>query len=70
MTPNDKRDWVEDARQEIKGMGREGLNHPTSKPVIAGAVIGAAAGALLPVISWPLGLAAGAAFAFYQRLRK
>jgi len=73
MTEQDPRqspDWVEDAKAEISGMAKEGLNHPSSKPVIAGAAIGALAGGLLPVISWPLGLAIGAGFAFYQRIRK
>ena len=38
--------------------------------VLTGAAIGAVAGALLPVISWPLGLAAGIGFALYQRIKK
>ena len=29
------------ATDEIKGMGREGLSHPSTKPVLGGAVIGA-----------------------------
>ena len=32
--------------------------------------IGAVAGLVLPFISWPIGLAAGAGFALYQRIKK
>ena len=68
---NPKRnDWVEDAKVEISGMAKGGMNHPSTKPVLAGAAIGALAGALLPVISLPVGLVAGAGFAFYNRIKK
>lgn len=67
---NRKNDWVEDAKAEISGMAKEGLDHPSTKPVLAGAAIGALAGALLPVISLPIGLVTGAGFAFYNRIRK
>lgn len=73
MTDQDPRqspDWVEDAKTEITGMAREGMHHPSTKPVLAGAAIGAVAGLVLPVISWPIGLAAGAGFALYQRIKK
>ncbi len=69
MSDNDK-DWVEDAKAEISGMAKEGMHHPSTKPVLTGAAIGAVAGALLPVVSLPLGLIAGAGFAFYQRIKK
>lgn len=68
--PRGGNDWVEDAKTEISGMAKGGLNHPSSKPVLAGAAIGAVAGALLPVISLPLGAVVGAAFAFYNRIKK
>lgn len=64
------KDWVDDAKAEISGMAKEGLSHPSTKPVLTGAAIGAVAGALLPIVSWPLGLAAGAGFAFYNRIKK
>lgn len=67
---NDGQDWVEDAKAEISGMAKDGLHHPSTKPVLAGAAIGAVAGAVLPVVSLPLGLIAGAGFAFYQRIKK
>lgn len=68
--PNGRQDWVEDVKTEVSGMAKEGLNHPSTAPVLTGAAIGAVAGALLPVISWPLGLAAGIGIALYQRIKK
>ena len=67
---NERQDWVEDVKAEVSGMAKEGVNHPSTAPVLTGAAIGAVAGALLPVISWPLGLAVGAGFALYQRIKK
>ncbi|WOF41917.1 hypothetical protein KNJ79_11775 [Sphingopyxis indica] len=58
-----------DTVEEIKAMGKEGLDHPSTKPVLIGGGIGAVAGAVLPVISWPVGLLAGAAIALYNRVR-
>ncbi|TMM49820.1 hypothetical protein [Qipengyuania marisflavi] len=63
-------DWVDEAKTEISGMAKEGMAHPSTKPVLTGAAIGALAGALLPVISLPMGLIAGAGFAFYNRVKK
>jgi hypothetical protein len=68
--PSERQDWVEDAKTELSGMAKEGINHPSTAPVLTGAAIGAVAGALLPFVSWPIGLAAGAGFALYQRIRK
>lgn len=68
--PRQTPEWVEDVKTEISGMAKQGLNHPSTPPVLTGAAIGAAAGAILPVISWPLGLAIGAGFALYQRIKK
>ena len=68
--PRPGNDWVEDAKSEISGMAKGGLDHPSTKPVLAGAVIGGRAGALLPVISLPLGAVVGAGFAFYNRIKK
>ncbi|RIV88942.1 hypothetical protein [Aurantiacibacter zhengii] len=58
-----------DAVDEVKAMGREGLEHPSSKPVLTGAAIGAVAGGLLPVVTWPVGLIAGAGYMIYKRIR-
>lgn len=66
---NQDHDLIPDAKAEAKAMMKDGLDHPSTKPVLTGAVIGALAGGLLPVVTWPLGLAAGASYAFYKRLR-
>ena len=62
-------DFVGDAKAEISGMAKDGMRHPSTKPVIAGAAVGAVAGLLLPVLSIPTGLVIGAGIAFYKRLR-
>ena len=62
-------DLVPDATAEIKAMAKGGLNHPSTKPVLTGAAIGAIAGGILPVVTWPIGLVAGAGFMLYKRLR-
>ncbi|MCZ8323871.1 MAG: hypothetical protein O9283_01250 [Sphingomonadaceae bacterium] len=67
--PNKGNDLISDARDEIVGMGKQGMAHPSTKPVLTGAAIGAVAGAVLPVVSWPIGLLAGAGFMLYKRLR-
>jgi hypothetical protein len=58
-----------DAVNEVKAMAKEGLAHPSSKPVIVGGAIGALAAGLLPVVTWPIGLVAGAGFMLYKRIR-
>lgn len=70
--PNEPRrgdDLVADATAEIKAMAKEGAAHPSTKPVLVGAGVGAVAGLVLPLVSWPLGLVAGAGFMLYKRLR-
>lgn len=67
--PNKGNDLISDVRDEIVGMGKQGMAHPSTKPVLTGAAIGAVAGAVLPVVSWPIGLFAGAGFMLYKRLR-
>jgi len=62
-------DLISDAASEIKAMAKEGVAHPSTKPVLIGAGVGAVAAAVLPVISWPIGLLAGAGFMLYKRLR-
>jgi hypothetical protein len=63
-------DWVADVKTEVSGMAKEGMHHPSTKPVLAGAAIGAVAGVLLPFVSLPLGLVAGAGIALYNRVKK
>ena len=62
-------DIIDDAKAEISAMAKQGIKHPSSKPVLTGAAVGAVAGAVLPVVSLPLGLILGAGFMFYKRLR-
>ena len=62
-------DLVSDAGDEIKAMAKQGLNHPSTKPVLTGAAVGAIAAGILPVVTWPIGLVAGAGYMLYKRLR-
>ena len=62
-------DFVEDAKSEISGMAKEGMRHPSTKPVLTGVAVGAGAGLLLPVLTIPAGLAIGLGVAFYKRVR-
>ena len=66
--PIDNRILV-DAVDEMKAMGKEGMEHPSTKPVLVGAAVGAVAAGILPVVTWPIGLLAGAAFMLYKRIR-
>ncbi|MBB3860451.1 hypothetical protein GGQ88_001717 [Novosphingobium hassiacum] len=66
---NEQNDLATRAKEEFNGMAKQGLAHPSTKPVLTGAAIGAVAGALLPVVSLPLGLAVGAGYAFWQRIK-
>lgn len=62
-------DFIGDAKAEISGMAKQGMKHPSTGPVLTGAVVGAVAGALLPVISLASGALIGAGIVFYKRLR-
>ncbi len=67
--PKNEGDFVEEAKVELTGMAKEGMHHPSTKPVLTGAAVGAIAGGLLPLVTWPIGLAVGAGYVFYKRLR-
>ena len=60
---------VEDAKAEISGMAKQGVRHPSTKPVLMAAAAGAAAGFILPLLSVPAGLLIGAGAMFYKRIR-
>ncbi len=66
--PIDSRILV-DAIAEVKDMSREGMSHPSMKPVLTGAAVGAAAGWILPLVPLGLGLIAGAGYMLYKRIR-
>lgn len=68
--PGNGQDWVEDARTELSGMMKQGMDHPSTKPVLTGAAIGVVGAALLPVITWPVGLVAGAGYMLYRRIKR
>ena len=62
-------DFTKDARTEASGMLRDGMKHPSTKPVLTGAAIGAAAGLVLPFVGPIFGAAVGGGYSFYRRLR-
>jgi hypothetical protein len=68
-SPQQGDDLVADAIAEVKAMAKEGAHHPSTKPVLIGAGVGAVAAAILPVVGWPIGLIAGAGFMLYKRIR-
>jgi hypothetical protein len=67
--PGQNKDLFTSARVEISGMAKQGMAHPSTKPVLTGAGVGAVAGLVLPFVSIPIGLVAGAGFMLYKRLR-
>ena len=62
-------DLLNDAKDEIVGMAKQGMKHPSTAPVLTGAAIGGVAGLLLPLVSIPVGALVGAGFTLYKRLR-
>jgi hypothetical protein len=60
---------VPDAKAELSGMMKEGLAHPSTKPVLTGAAVGAVAGIILPFVGPIIGGVAGAGIVLYKRLR-
>ena len=60
---------VELTIEEIKAMGKQGMAHPSTRPVLVGGAIGAVVGLLLDAISWPVGLFGGALIALLMRVR-
>ncbi len=58
-----------DITDEVKDMAKEGMRHPSTKPVLTGAAVGAAAGFFLPILTMPVGIAAGIGYMLYKRVR-
>ncbi len=61
-------DFIEDAKTELSGMAKEGMRHPSTKPVLTAAAVGAVAGILTP-LSVVGGVLIGAGLMFYKRVR-
>ena len=61
---------VELSIEEVKAMGKQGLAHPSTRPVLIGGAVGAAIGLLLDALSWPVGLFGGALIALLMRVRR
>lgn len=62
-------DLLPDAKAELSGMMKQGMAHPSTKPVLTGAAVGAVAGFVLPFVGPIIGGVAGAGFMLYKRLR-
>lgn len=62
-------DLIPDATAELKAIAKEGMKHPSTKPVLTGAAIGAVAGIVLPFVGPIIGGVAGAGVALYKRVR-
>lgn len=60
----------DDVNDEVIGIAKGGVKHPGTKPVLTGAAAGTVAGAVLPVVRWPVGLLAGLGIAIYCRVKK
>ena len=61
---------VERSIEEIKAMGKQGMAHPSTRPVLIGGAVGAAIGLLLDALSWPVGLFGGALIALLMRVKR
>ena len=68
--PHEESDLIEDLREEIVEMAKEGMHHPSTKPVLLGAAAGAVAGWILPVIGPIIGGVAGAGLILYNRVKR
>lgn len=58
------------AIEEVKAMGKQGMDHPSTRPVLIGAGLGAMVSVMLDVASWPVGLFSGAAIALLMRVKR
>lgn len=56
--------------EEVKAMAKQGIAHPSTRPVLVGGGVGAVVGLLLDAVTWPVGLFAGAAIALLMRVRR
>ena len=56
--------------EEVKAMGKQGLAHPSTRPVLIGGGVGAVIGLMLDAVSWPFGLFAGAVIALLIQIKR
>lgn len=71
IDPNEPEDTMATrATSEIKGMAKQGMAHPGTKPVLTGMAIGGIAAIVLPVLTIPVGVLGGAAIALWQRVKR
>jgi hypothetical protein len=68
--PNGEPDLVDDMREEIVGMAKEGMHHPSTTPVLVGAAAGAVAGWVLPFVGPIIGGLTGAGITLYSRIKR
>ena len=61
---------VELSIEEVKAMGKQGLAHPSTRPVLIGGALGGGIGLMLDAITWPVGLFAGALIAIVMRVKR
>ncbi len=61
-------DLVQDAKEEIVGMAKQGMHHPSTKPVLIAGAVGAAAG-VFTFVPVSRGILLGAGAMLYKRLR-
>ena len=61
---------VELTIEEVKAMGKQGMKHPTTRPVLIGGGVGAVIGLMLDAVSWPFGLFAGAVIALLIQIKR
>ncbi|MEQ8310331.1 MAG: hypothetical protein RIA72_06505 [Sphingopyxis sp.] len=61
---------LERSIEEAKAMGRQGMDHPSTRPVLIGGAIGGLVGLAIDMISWPVGLFAGAAIALVMQVKR
>lgn len=65
--PGKGQDLFENIGTDVKEMAKQGFDHPGSRQVLTGMAVGAVAAMVLPVVTWPMGLIAGAGFMLWQR---
>ena len=65
-----EKDWVQDTRDEVAMMVKDGFDHENTKPVLKAAAVGAVAGVVLPGVGLAAGLVAGAGLTLHHAIRK